>query len=189
MQRDAQEKVSEVTGDIVVSFFFFFFSTSACLFIHIHTSSPSLQWKRLFYSLPLSSKKSQTHIFSLQRLWRATVVSQKLCNLLPQAEREQFREVTWGGGVWLQLTVWDLLTREACSLVQLKFRCSLISYNWCPLQSGYCSSGRSSCSMSGLVSCVRKQNGSHLRTRRESFAPNYARQSFPSDTIQCGLWL
>lgn len=98
-----------------------------------------------------------THVFSFQRFWRAAVVSQELCNLLPQAEREQLGEV-----IWLSAT-------DSCFLFQIKFSSCGISYNWCPLQSGYCSSGGSSCSMSGLVSCVRKQNWSHLWTRKNHF--------------------
>lgn len=70
-----------------------------------------------------------------------------------------------GWGVYNRLYI---LALAACFLFQLKFRFSLVSYNWCPLQSEYCSSSGSSWSMSGLVSCVRKPNRSHLWMRGES---------------------
>lgn len=47
-----------------------------------------------FFSLSLSIVQQFTHIFRFQRFWRAAVVSQELCNLLPQAEREQSGEVS-----------------------------------------------------------------------------------------------
>lgn len=120
-------------------------------------SPPPCALSLFFLSLSLSIVQQFTHVFRFQRFWRAAVVSQELCNLLPQAEREQSGEVSW------------LSATDSRFLFQIKFSSSGISYNWCPLQSGYCSSGGSSCSMSGLVSCVRKQNGSHLWTRENRF--------------------
>lgn len=140
-----------------------------------------LQWKWLppplcasFFSLfliSLSFNSEQWHLrFQLLAVLASNSSQSGTLQLPPSGWKRAIQRGQWGG--YSRLYV---LARAECFLFQLKFRSSVVTYNWCPLQSEYCSSGGSSCSMSGLVSCVRKQNGSHLWMRGESFTLNYTR--------------
>lgn len=125
--------VSITTWDLLyTNLIFLLFVCFTQILLHFNI----LKWLQ-FFSYTYDSCCSQaiketifTHIVSFERVWRTTVVSQELCNLLSQAARQRDKKVFKRIHVYfVQFLIWA--TWQMCSLIKNEDKCQLLSLTTC----------------------------------------------------------